>query len=163
MNAREAKEFVSYDPDTGVFRRLKSNGGVEAGSIAGHRHNAGYVAVSIRSKHYLAHRLAWLITYGAWPEGDVDHINGDRADNRLVNLRVATRVQNMQNRKGVGARSKSGLLGASPHRDGRRWVAHIRANGKNRYLGLFDTAEQAHQAYMVAKAELHPFSSEVAR
>jgi hypothetical protein len=104
---------------------------------------------------YLAHRLAWMYVYGRWPAKglDIDHINGNRQDNRIANLREVTRGQNMQNQRRASSRSTTGLLGVL--RKSRRFAAHITADGRTHCLGTFDTPEEAHRVYMDAKSRLH--------
>lgn len=104
---------------------------------------------------YKAHRLAWFIHHGRWPAEEIDHINMVRDDNRLANLREASHNDNQHNRQRARADNKLGILGVSTYRG--RFKAQIEINGENRYLGLFDTAEQAHTAYLEAKRTHHKF------
>ncbi len=164
MNAKEEalgadrlKELLSYNPDTGEFLWLVSGGGVAAGRVAGRRHGKGYRAVTVTGRLYLAHRLAWLYVHGEWPEDEIDHKNGVRDDNRIANLREANKSQNQGNQRKARTDSYTGLLGASWERGGNKFRAQIRLNGKKKHLGLFNTAEEAHAAYIKAKRELHPF------
>jgi hypothetical protein len=94
------------------------------------------------------------VTHNQWPEGEIDHVNGNPSDNRLENLRIANRFENMKNIK-KPVTNKSGLKGVSWHEKGNKWQAHIRCDGKNHYLGLFQTAELAHEAYKKASNRLH--------
>ena len=87
INSNELRALLTYDKDTGVFRRNTSSGGQEIGSIAGTISKYGYIRIRIKNKAYFAHRLAWLYEYGVWPENEIDHINGEKSDNRLINLR----------------------------------------------------------------------------
>ncbi len=103
-----------------------------------------------------AHRLAWLISYGCWPKGLIDHINGDTDDNRLANLRLATHTTNNHNRHHVRADSQTGTLGVGYKKDRRRFYAHIKVAGRRRFLGYFDSRTDAEAAYFVAKRKLHP-------
>ena len=129
--------------------------GVSAGAV---RPRDGYIQIAIRRKMYQAHRLAWLYVHGEWPRHQIDHINGNPADNRICNLRDVTQFENMQNLHGPLSRNKSGLLGVSRFLDYDLWRSRIMVNGKqtNKY---FKTKELAHEAYLKAKAELHPFAS----
>lgn len=152
------KELLHYCPDTGVFtRRVRTSNRVHVGDVAGNRHCAGYWEICLGGKKHLAHRLAFLYMTGEWPKEHVDHINSDRNDNRWANLRAATNSENMQNVRVAREDNQSGLLGA--HRNRRRYFAKIRVDGKTRRLGSFGTAQEAHDAYMAAKKELHPFST----
>ena len=127
-----------------------------AGTEAGHLHLKGHIVIQVNKKRYMAHRLAWLLHHGKEPSGDVDHINGNPADNRIENLRDVTKQINQQNRRSAQKNNQSGLLGASLHKKTGRWAAQIKLpSGTNRYLGLFDTAEQAHHAYLSAKRQIH--------
>jgi hypothetical protein len=137
----------TYCPDTGQFRRRTRTGERPAGTT----NSCGYTRIVINRKAYLAHRLAWLYMNGAFPVGDIDHINGDRADNRRVNLRDVPRKMNAANRHKANKNNARQLLGVSRLRS--RWVAQIAIDGVKRHLGVFDTAEAAHQAYLVAR---HP-------
>lgn len=119
----------------------------------GNKQANGYVYIKIDGKSYMAHRLAWLDVNGEWPEVFVDHINGDRSDNRLINLRAATRELNAQNQRVAQKHNKLGILGVSPY--GEKYYACIRVNGKTKYLGLHETPEVAHQAYLEAKRKYH--------
>lgn len=148
------KSLVNYDPSTGVFTWIKSKRRY-VGTRAGTNISIGYRQISFKKMRYYEHRLAWLYVYGVWPVGDVDHINGIRDDNRIENLRVVTRSENLQNRRHAGTTSKSGLLGASWHQPMKAWLARISVNGETIKLGYFASAEGAHEAYVKAKRKLH--------
>lgn len=145
-------EALDYDPESGVFRW--KTGRQRPGAITGTLGRRGYIVVDFRRLKFYAHRLAWLFVYGRWPDGLIDHINGDKTDNRIGNLREASAEVNMQNIRRAYRNSKSGLLGAS-FRNG-RWHAKIRVDGVDRLLGKFATAEEAHAAYVTAKRLAHP-------
>lgn len=159
--AQDLREALDYDPATGVFRWRPGPRRRRVGQIAGGVNTRlGYRQICIAGRCLYAHRLAWLHMTGEWPIGELDHINGDREDNRWANLRPATRSENEQNISRARSDSRSGLRGVVAR--GRRWTAQIELDGKRRHLGTFDTAEEASGAYRAAKQELHPFWHEVA-
>lgn len=123
------------------------------GSIDSH----GYLWASVDGHIYRLHRLAILYMTGSMPDVsiDVDHINMIRTDNRFENLRCVSRKVNMQNKKLPSANNKSGFLGVFLHKKLQRYTAQIRINGKNTHLGVFDTPELAHEAYLAAKRKFH--------
>ena len=99
ITARELREILSYNPHNGVFRwKVRLSPRSNPGEQAGHINGRGYRTIKIRGKHYYAHRLAWLYHTGYFPNDEIDHINNDKLDNRLVNLREVTRWENQQNR-----------------------------------------------------------------
>lgn len=114
----------------------------------------GYIVICINKYLYMAHRLAWLHTYAAWPKDEIDHINCNRADNRISNLRQATRFENARNQP-LRATNTSGLKGVSQHTETKKWTASITYNRKMTNLGLFDTPEAAHSAYAAEAKKLH--------
>jgi hypothetical protein len=147
-------EVVSYDPETGVFRwRERPNRRIRAGDVAGSMQNT-YWRVAIDGTEYLAHRLAWLYMNGEWPSVQIDHINGIRTDNRISNLRDVLPAVNCQNQRNAQAKNLSGYLGVSTKAGG-KWLARIHKAGKPIRIGLFDSPEAAHQAYLEAKRRLH--------
>ena len=154
LTASRLREVLSYDPDTGVFTwRMTRRGRAVAGKKAGSKNGRGYIIVRVDRLLHRANRLAWLYMTGSWPPGDIDHINGDRADDRWGNLRPATRSQNNAN----GRRPRdntSGFKGVSWHRGCNKWQAGIGVGGRRRHLGLFDTPEAAHNSYLTAAAKL---------
>ena len=157
LTQAELKAALWYDPDTGTFYNVVARGArAQAGAIAGTRHSTGYWQIRLGGRIYLAHRLAFLYMTGEWPVAEVDHINGVHNDNRWVNLRDVSRACNVENQRRAHTRSKSGLLGASPHATmAGKWRASICSGRKVRNLGTFDTSEEAHAAYLKAKRELH--------
>jgi hypothetical protein len=154
MTAQRLKELFHYDADTGQFTRFRAKGRWpdRVGAI-----RFGYLIIKIDYKLYRAHRLAWLYVHGEWPSDQIDHINGDRADNRISNLRAATNSQNKQNARKARSDSRSGLIGAMWESQKNKWRAVILVDGKKKHLGYFDQAEQAHAVYIEAKRTLHPF------
>lgn len=148
------KELFTYHPETGHFTRNVTRGGQLAGSVAGSIDTCGYRQMRFCGRKRSCHRLAWLYTHGVWPEFEIDHINGDKLDNRILNLRPATRSGNMTN---IGARrsSKTGVKGVDWDKQHLRYRAQIMVDGRKKNLGRFDTIEEAAKAYADAAARLH--------
>ena len=125
------KELVSYDAETGVFTRLTTTQGARAGSIAGRTTKGRYVDIRVDGTRYSGHRLVWLYIYGNFPEIEIDHINHDRTDNRIINLRLAGHKANQKNRS-LNKDNTSGVSGISKHISG--WSVSIGGYG---YVGLY--------------------------
>jgi hypothetical protein len=158
LTAERLRELLRYDPATGEFRWLQRVGNRSAGSKAGGASGGGYWSLCVDYRLYSAHRLAWLYTHGIWPKDEIDHRDGNRANNAIANLRDVSRSVNMQNQKRAKRGSQSGVLGVYWSKQGRKWVAQIRVDRKLRHIGRFDSAETAHAAYIEAKRALHPGS-----
>lgn len=139
-------ELLEYKPKEGIFIRRINRGSKLAGSIAGALNVYNYIQVSVDSKIYREARLAWLYMTGKWPSGVVDHIDGDRNNDKWENLRDVSHKINCQNQR----RSTLGTT-----RNGSGWLSQIQSDGIYNYLGTFRTQEQAHAAYVIAKRELH--------
>jgi hypothetical protein len=154
------RSLLDYDPETGEFRwKYRSEGppewnSVYPGKIAGALNTLGYRQIMVAGKLRYAHRLAWLLIAGSWPMHEIDHIDMVRSNNRFMNLREATRSKNTMNR-GARAETASGLKGACWDKSRNAWIATIRVDGKQHFLGRFATAEEAHAAYAAAAATLH--------
>lgn len=140
----ELKKQIEYSPSTGEFRWLVGKTRAPKGALAGFDCH-GYTRIKIKQQTYSAHRLAWLFHYGVWPKKQLDHINGDRADNRVSNLREASNWQNGANRA-VQSRSRTGFKGVV--RMGNRFRAKCKVDKAEHYLGTFDTPEEASKAYV---------------
>jgi len=138
-------ELLSYDPEEGVFRWRNDGRGTKAGRQAGTSLN-GYIIIDVLRNRVFAHRLAWFYVHGSWPPDQLDHISRIRSDNRISNLREATRSQNMAN-SSVSRASTSGVKGVSWHKNIKRWVAKITYDWKTYNLGTFHTKEEAAEAY----------------
>lgn len=148
-------ELLAYDPDTGIFTWRKPCSRfsqIKASDPAGSVHSRGYVHIKVEGRAYKAHRLAWLYVYGRWPDPALDHINRIKTDNRIVNLREADQLGNMQN-KGIYQNNKAGYVGVSRIPSG-RYVAQLQIAKKNHHLGVFDTPELASEAYQRAKSQI---------
>lgn len=158
---------LAYDPETGVLtwrarpiedfknaRIQRSWNSKNAGKVAGSRAAEDYVRININHQPCFAHRVAWLITYGSLPTGVIDHVNGNPHDNRLVNLRALSHAENIQNQRHARKDNGSGILGVC--REGQRWRARIWVGSRQYSLGTYDSPEQAHEAYVAAKRQLHP-------
>lgn len=149
-NAARARELFHYDAATGLFWwRDNSNKNRRMHTAVGHVIKTGYRYIVVDGKRYRAHRLAWLYFYGEWPSGELDHINGDRDDNRITNLRIVTRVQNLANR--VHSNNSNGHIGIRPSRHGTRWRAGFVLAGVRYNVGTFATKAEAISAYKLAK------------
>jgi hypothetical protein len=157
LTAEVLRQLLNYDPETGAFtRRARTSNKVRVGDKTGTLRRDGYLKTSLLHQSFLLHRLAWLYVYGKWPEFVIDHVNGDRTDNRIANLRDVSETSNLQNQRRAHSKNRScGLLGVTWHAGNGRWQAQISVNKRNMYLGSFDTAEDAHAAYLQAKRQLH--------
>lgn len=148
------KELLSYDPETGIFTRKLTAGGQIPGSVAGTlRKRDGYTDIMIDNHKYLSHRLAWLYMTGEFPEEDIDHIDGTRNNHSFSNLRSVSRTTNVENQRRAQRNNACGFLGVSKR--GNKFLAQIWSRKTYYSLGLFDTPEEAHEAYVSAKRSLH--------
>jgi hypothetical protein len=134
--------------------KIDRQGHARAGDIAGRIKPNGYREVKIDGRSYYVHRLVRFLETGKWPV-EVDHISGNRDDNRPENLRDANRHLNMQNLRSATARSKSRSLGVTEYRPG-RWAAKITVGGKTLYLGSSESRQAAEDLYLAAKRKYHP-------
>lgn len=156
LTAERARELFNYDEATGALTRRLSvrRGRIKAGGALGSLDSHGYLQTFIDGRMRLLHRVIWLMVYGTWPAGQIDHINGARTDNRLANLREASREENCRNSK-VQSNNASGKKGVSFHKPSGKWQARISVDGKRRSLGAFDRKEDAADAYDRAALDLH--------
>lgn len=136
------RQRLRYDPETGVLTWV---GNLHDGQPAGNRNVRGYVVLDFHGMKLRAHRVAWFLAYGIWPEV-IDHINGDPSDNRLVNLRSCRHADNARN-KGLPSNNTSGFKGVHWHIGVRRWIAKLRVGDRRVHIGTFDTPEAAEAAY----------------
>jgi hypothetical protein len=147
------KEYLFYNPETGVFSCIKPSGkrkvGDRVGAVSG-----GYLQIGFGMYRERAHRLAWLYMYGEMPKV-IDHINGNRSDNRLCNLRNVTQQENVQNYRNVPKHNNTGYLGVSYFKATNKFSAYVTNNYKKIHLGYFDDPKVAHEAYLTAKRKLH--------
>lgn len=144
-----------YCAATGLFTRKTTHNIFKVGSVAGSVNSVGYVMLVLGRKKYAAHRLVFLYVHGVMPAEQVDHINGIKNDNRLVNLRCVSPSVNNQNRIVVRSDNSSGAMGVSRCSGGEKWRARIMLHGKETSLGRFDTKAEASMAYLKAKRKMH--------
>lgn len=149
VTADELRARFSYDPETGLFTSRKT------GAVVGRRFEYGYIMICIRRRAVRAHRMAWLYVTGSMPKGEIDHIDGTRDNNRFANLRDVPNIVNQQNIVRAMRTSTSRVLGAFYDKQTGRYRSTIRINGRNKHLGRFATAEEAHAAYVAAKRAHH--------
>jgi hypothetical protein len=155
IEALRLAESLSFDHETGQFRWTKRpSNRVSIGDIAGTINGAGYRQITLGGKFYYAHRLVWLFTHGVWPESHIDHVNLNKDDNRIENLRLATRSQNLAN-SGVRKNNKSGIKGVYFDKDRGCWIAKIMCRRRRYLLGQFLTGALASAAYAAAAEKLH--------
>jgi hypothetical protein len=146
--------LLDYNPDTGILTwkvspSTKFKAGMRAGSVG----PRGYVKVTIKCRGYQAHRIAWKLFYGHDPEKIIDHIDHDKSNNKIKNLRLATNSENLANQK-LSVSSTSGAKGVSFHKCSSKWEAYIAVNGKRKHLGLYTTIKEAKDAYNSAAKEI---------
>lgn len=163
LTAQRLREILDYDQRTGVFTwKVMLAHRRKPGDIAGNLTH-GYVEIGINNSSYRAHRLAWLHFYGEWPTGQIDHIDGDRSNNAISNLRDVTNQKNSQNRHGVSdGKITSEYLGVTWNAANNCWMAQIKAGNKNQYIGQYATEYDAHVAYLYSK-RLHHDGAEICK
>jgi hypothetical protein len=142
-------EHLRLDPDSGHLFWQQPRQAIRVGDRAGTLDTNGYVMVKFRGRRIAAHRIVWFLATGQQPPATIDHRDGDKANNLPVNLRAATPTLNNANWRARGSLPK----GTTLHKSG-RFQASVKRHGKSYYLGLFDTAEEAHAAYVRKASEL---------
>lgn len=147
LTVERLREVLDYEPETGVFRwRVNKRANASAGSVAGTAHNSGYWRIRIDRRGYLAQQLAWMHFYGRWPDKQLDHIDTNKHNNRIANLREATPTQNLGNRP-MRRDNVSGVKGVTWHPRDQRWRAQITINGRVKYISQHRRIEDAAEAY----------------
>jgi hypothetical protein len=157
MTQDELKQRLHYDPETGIFTRIQCRYPSKIGTRIGSKLPNGYRYIELDGGKYLEHRLVWLYVHGSFPEIQIDHIDRDKTNNKLSNLREATISQNQWNRP-MNRNNTSGYTGVYFNKQSGKWQAYIRVNNKQKHLGSFANPELAHEAQKRAKAELHTFN-----
>jgi hypothetical protein len=155
VDPKRIRELLHYEPETGVFTRLtNASTNARKGNIAGTLNSRGYIQISIDNKVYQAHRLAFAYMNDVWTDLQIDHRDGNRANNKWANLREAHPHENSHNSK-PHRDSATGVKGVSWHKGANKWQAQIRANGENIHLGLFETIEEARSALHLVRETRH--------
>jgi hypothetical protein len=159
VTKEEVQEFIAYDPETGIFVwKVARPRGVKAGRRADRDNQAGgYRKVHLNGRYYQASRLAWLLGHGHWPPDQVDHINGDRGDNRLANLRECSQSESMANvrRQKNNTTGFKGVSYVESQNGPNKFKATIKKDNQSIFLGWFKTRKEAFAARMGAAAAVH--------
>ena len=151
LTAEYLRSVLHYDQVSGIFTwKVRTSPRVKVGDVAGCPDGIGYLRIRLHNRPYKAHRLAWMYVYGEWPSLDIDHINRNKADNRISNLRDVSHKQNHQNRS-KPSNNTSGHSGVSWHKQNSKWQARIKHNKKDIYLGYFTDREEAIAARKAAE------------
>lgn len=156
----ELKEILSYCPETGIFTWKVRRRGVRGNCVAGTANGPeGYIQIRINGRPYLAHRLAWLYVHGSWPADQIDHENHIRDDNRIVNLRAVSSIENSRNQT-KPINNNSGVVGVNWNKKEETWKASLQVNGKRIHLGSYRNkgaarASRELAAYMYGYHENH--------
>ncbi len=151
----ELHTFFTYDPETGdLFWKIPAARRRKIGEKAGCKSSDGRILIGIKGKLYKAHRIIWAMKTGKWPTYQIDHINENPSDNRWVNLREATKSQNMMNITRIKS-NKSGYKGVSFDNKNNKWYSRIKVDGKTHFLGYFENIEDAFKARIAAAEKLH--------
>ena len=155
-SAQALREAFNYDPKTGALTRLVGTRRSHIGDVAGYLNNIGYRQVSFGGRIFSVHRLIWVMHYGSSPNGEVDHINGDRSDNRICNLRLATSSQNNQNRR-LSSRNKTGIKGVFRVKWGKRkaWRVSLGHDYGEYYITHFECFGRAIKHAAEMRIKLH--------
>ncbi len=136
ISQKELKKLLDYNPETGLFnRKIDLANGVKRGDAAGHLHSSGYIQISINKILHKAHHLAWIFSHGNI-NFEIDHINHDRTDNKLINLRDVTHQENCQNKQ-INKNNTSGVCGVGWHKVTSKWAAKIKVHYKETHLGVY--------------------------
>lgn len=154
LTASMLRERVHYTPETGCFILIA---GKKAGHVAGAPHPRGYVQMTVpgHPRTVLAHRVAWLYVHGVWPDGEIDHINGVKTDNRIANLRIVSRQLNNQNLKRAPRTNKStGVLGVWNYKPGKFIVSLTNEDGRRVRIGVFGDLPSAREASLSARRQM---------
>ena len=146
-------EMLEYFPSSGLLLQKKKRPKVEIGAIAGVITNFGYRYIQLQGKKYAAHRFVWLIETGSFPSKFLDHIDGNKLNNCFTNLREVTVKQNSEN-KIVQKNNKLGVRGVCFNKRLGKYIAQIQHNGKNNHIGVFQTIEEAKNAYIEHRNKL---------
>lgn len=152
LNAERLRELLHYDPATGLFRRkIRTSNRIKAGDVAGTGKGKRYVLICVDGVQYRAHRLAWLYVHGKWPRNDLDHEDRDKKNNRIDNLRPATRKENMENAL-APRNSKTGVRGVYWDSERKMWAATIHHHKKTISGGRFASIAEAISARKLLEA-----------
>jgi hypothetical protein len=155
LTAALVREHLSYCAETGEIRWKTDSWKRRLGKLATLPASHGYLQVRVLTHTVGAHRAAWMLHTGEMPDGQIDHINMIKTDNRIRNLRCVSKSVNAQNQKVARSKSSTGFLGVHARKSGNCFQASIKTAGVYKYLGSFPTAELAHEAYVTAKRQLH--------
>ena len=150
------KKYLTYDPESGTLRwKVTLCSTAIAGNIAGTKTRKGYIRIQIKGHRYYAHRIAWTLTYGKIPDGyEIDHKDLDKTNNKINNLRLVTKSQNLSNR-GKQHNNKTGVKGVSVCPQTGLYKARVMLNKKEHFCGRFKTLEEAKEAVIAKRNELH--------
>ncbi len=156
ITAEIVRTKLVYDPETGLFTwRERCGANAAIGAVAGRLNSIGYWEIGLQNKLHKAHRLAWLYMTDEPLPPEIDHVDGNRANNRWINLRAATHAINQHNRKTAHRNSTTGLLGVGLNKRTGKFSAAIYVSGERIHLGTFPTGDEASAAYLSAKRKLH--------
>jgi hypothetical protein len=155
IDVKKLREVFCYDPETGVLtNRVSRKGGGKKGAISGCSRHDGYLIVRVENKLLLGHRVIWALHYGQWPDCDIDHVNQDKSDNRITNLRLSNKSNNSLNR-GRRADNKSGVKNVSWNKPCGKWDVRMKVNGIQKCFGLFDSLDEAREVATKGRMEMH--------
>lgn len=153
LTVEQLREILNFNPETGLFTWKRPRRRCKVGDVAGSPHAMGYLQIGVAQQKFLVHRLAWFYVHGVWPPEQIDHIDGNRTNNAISNLRLASRSDNQCNR-GVSRNNTTGRKGVRFEARKGLWRAEIQYRGERKWLGYFDNAEDASVAYQTAAREL---------